>query len=164
MANYGLFDSSVLWGFFRIWEIAYHGSRRQAVVTFYRPFNSTFQRSKRKIEQKNQTVKKLKFPQINRASNVNVMSPFNWTFFLSGSPVLTWSYALGFQLLGRSLGAKVSSLFSLKPKIHEHYDLRIDFYYFCDASEASLRRWYQIMISIILHIKNIDVSSRCRLV
>ena len=50
VANYGLFDSSVLWGFFRIWEIAYHGSRRQAVVTFYCPFNSTLQRSKRKIK------------------------------------------------------------------------------------------------------------------
>ena len=96
---------------------------------------STLQ-SKRKIEQKNQTVKKLKFPQINRAPAPLMLCHLSIElFFLSGSPVLTWSYALGFQLLGRSLGAKVSSLFSLKPKIHEHYDLCFDFYYFYERSE-----------------------------
>ena len=76
-------------------------------------------------------------------------------FFLSGSPVLTWSYALGFQLLGRSLGAKVSSLFSLKPKIHEHYDSCFNFYYIYERSEL---QWYFLDFSYLAKCRTFDFS------
>ena len=96
---------------------------------------STLQSSKRKIEFKSNGQKVGSSHRLTELLTLMLCHLSIELFFLSGSPVLTWSYALGFQLLGRSLGAKVSSLFSLKPKIHEHYDLCFNFYYFYERSE-----------------------------